>query len=272
MSGPARAVSLLEALRAGAGGFAPAPGGDAEPEPTALAALALDDDAARGWLVDHQRSDGGFIVGPEGLRNDIATPLAAMALQGQPRERALDYLVGHRAQAIGFDERFPHDPETRGWGWTSLTFGWVEPTARAVHALKLLRPAAPEIGDGLAVLADRECSGGGWNYGNAEVLGRRLEAFLQTTAAGLIAVHDGPPELRDRAVAVVEALWPAEPGGLGWAMSAVALQLAGRDAGALLEALDALVEETGLLHDGVALAWAAVALGDRWQRLRVSAS
>ncbi len=271
MSSPEKAAALLAELRAKDGGFAPTVGGESEPEPTALAALALDDPQASRWLEAHQREDGSFLLGPDAVRNDVATPLAGIAVRGAARERALDYLVGHRAPLSALDERFPHDPSTRGWGWTSLTFGWVEPTARAVLALKLLRPGAPEIADGSAVLADRECTVGGWNYGNREVLGRSLEPFLQTTAAGLMAIHDTPSELRERAVAVVEALWPSEPGGLGWAMSVIGLRLAGRDASTFADELEVLVDTTNLLNDGVALAWAVLALGDGWEQLRTGA-
>jgi len=269
MSRSKRAQELLGQLRQPDGGFSPSLGGVSEPEPTALAALALDDADARRWLEEHQREDGGFVVGPASIRNDSSTALAALALGGAARGRALDYLVGHRAQAQADDPRFPHDPDTRGWGWTSLTFGWTEPTSRAVLALKLLRPGAEELQDGIRTLADRECRGGGWNYGNREVLGTDLEAFLQTTAAGLMAVHDGPADLRDRAVAVVDRLWSVERGGLGWAMSLAALQLVGRDEPGRTRELAELVETTSLLLDGVALAWAALALGDRWSLLRI---
>lgn len=268
MTSHARALELLEGHRQADGGFAPAPGGISEPEPTALAALALDDAGAREWLEATQRSDGGFVVGPPGLRNDTATALAALALLGDARERALDYLVEHRAQPQENDPRFPHDADTRGWGWTSLTFGWTEPTARGVLALKLLRRDAPELEDGLRTLADRECVGGGWNYGNREVLGRDLEPFLQTTAAGLMAVHDGPEDLRDRAITIVERLWSTERGGLSWSMSVTALHLAGVADDERADELSALVEETDLLSDGVALAWTVLALTDRWQLLK----
>ncbi len=270
MPDPTAAVRLLRRLRQDDGGFAPSAGGASEPEPTALAALALADPDAREWLRAAQRDDGSLIVGPEPVLNDTSTALAAIAMDGEARERAVDYLVGHQAQPLGFDDRFPHDPATRGWGWTSKTFGWAEPTARAVLALKLLRPSTPVVADGVAVLEDRECSVGGWNYGNPEVLGRKLEPYLQTSAAGLMAVHDGPVELRDRAVVAVERLWPDERGGLGWAMSLVALRLAGGDPAPLAAELETLVAESELLDDGVALAWAVLGLGDGWRQLRIS--
>lgn len=272
MSSASDVASILEELRQADGGFGPSADAPSEPEPTAMAALALDDDRARAWLEEHQREDGAWLVGPESVGNDAATPLAALALPGTSRERALDYLVAHRAVQAGPDERVPHDPETRGWGWTPTTFGWVEPTARAVLALKLLRPVATaEIADGLAVLADRESVGGGWNYGNRRVLGEDLPPFLQTTAAALLSLHDGPAELRDRGIEAVQRLWRAEPGGLGWAMSLGALRLCERGDAGIAGGLAHLATETHLLDDVVALSWAVLALGDGWRQLQVSA-
>ena len=261
---PSDAAAALAALRNADGGFPPAPGGASEPEPTALAAIALDDDAARAWLAAAQHSDGGFVVGPDAVGNDSPTPLAALALPaGAARERAVDYVVGHQAPKVGADDRIPHDPETRGWGWTSTTFGWVEPTGRALLALKILRPEAEQIADGNAVLADRECQAGGWNYGNKEVMGTIYEPFLQTTAAGLLGAQDLTNGIRERAVDVILRLWRQEPGGLGWAMSAAALRAIGRQEASLEAALSDRVASTGLYGDTVALAWTTIALGPR---------
>lgn len=262
---------LLKSMRNGDGGFPPAPGGASEPEPTALAAIALRDGDAVAWLQSHQAEDGGFILGPVAVRNDSATPLAALALgSGLAQERAVDYLLSHQAKQLGNDERFPHNPETLGWGWTSLTFGWVEPTARALHAVKLLAPdrGASAIADGRLVLQDRECAGGGWNYGNRAVLGRELEPYLQTTAAAVIALHDEADDLRARGLQVLEALWPNEQGGLGWAMTLAALKLCDAPSQALSDALAAYVDETQLFLDGVALGWAVIALGPELDTLR----
>ncbi len=269
-----RAAQLLRSMRNDDGGMPPSENGASEPEPTALASIALDDARAVAWLESHQAGDGGYLVGPPGVGNDSPTPLAALALPpGPSRDRALAYVIAHQVQPTGNDERFPHDADTRGWGWTSRTFGWVEPTARAVHALKVLAPsgAADVLADGLRVLEDRECANGGWNYGNPEVLGRALEPYLQTTAAAVIALHDQPGALRDRGVAVLRRLWRDEQGGLGWAMTLVALELCGVEADDLSEALDVLVEETLLFHDAVALGWAAVGMGPALNRMRVGA-
>lgn len=262
---------MLSELRQPDGGFGPSADAGSEPEPTAMAALALDDARARAWLLEHQRDDGGWLVGPESVGNYSATALGALATADIARERALDHLLTHRAVQAGADDRVPHDTSTRGWGWTPTTFGWVEPTARATLALKLLRPSATaEIADGLAVLADRECTDGGWNYGNRRVLEVDLPPSLQTTGSALLALHDRDDELRERGVATIHRLWADEPGGLGWAMSVVGLRLCGRAVGTLPEELGGLVETTGLLGDVVALSWTVLALGDGWQQLKIA--
>jgi hypothetical protein len=267
---PDDAAQLLAALRNPDGGFPPSSGGASEPEPTALAAIALDDGAARQWLTDHQRSDGGFVVGPDKVLNDSPTPLAALALPaGVARERALDYVTAHQAPALGADDRIPHDPKTRGWGWTSVTFGWVEPSARALLVLKLLRPKAQQIADGNAVMSDRECHGGGWNYGNKQVFGTLYEPFLQTTAAGLLSVQDRSDGIRERAIAVIQRLWRAEPGGLGLGQASAALHAVGRGDADLDAQLTTLVSGTKLFGDVVALAWTAIALGDGIDVIRI---
>ena len=95
-----RSAEALDRARTGEA-FGPLQGSDPEPEPTAPAAIALDDDLARGWLARAQRPDGSF--GPESgpVENDAATGLAALALaDGPERERALDHLVATPARRV----------------------------------------------------------------------------------------------------------------------------------------------------------------------------
>lgn len=264
-------IALHEA-RAGQA-FGPRPGSPAEAEPTALAAIALGDAAALAWLEGHQHADGGFGLRSGVVRSDAATPLAAIALPaGDARERALDHVVANRAERVPSSFATPHDPTTRGWGWTPDTFGWVEPTSRAVLALRLLRPSAGiEIDDGLSVLVDRECSGGGWNYGNSEVLGVELPPYVQTTAIALVGAQDALPEQRDRGLSYLSGRWADEPGGLGLALTLAAFRLLGHpDAGAVETRLARVFDAHRFLHDVVATAWAAIATGPALERLRAA--
>jgi hypothetical protein len=266
-----RLVTALRDARATDGGFGTLAGRAAEVEPTAVAALALDDPAGRDWLTSHQHRDGRFTVVPGPVQSTSATALAALALDpGPARDRALAVLPRLQARRAAPDPLVPHDRATRGWGWTPATFGWVEPTAWAVLALRRLRPAAPTIADGLRVLADRECKGGGWNYGNRVVYATELTPFVQTTAAAVIALQGTAPELlaRGRRVLLDRAL--DEQGGLSLAVASVALRLTG-DAPppAIEDALAARFEATAFLGDVTAIGWAVLATGPGFERLRV---
>jgi hypothetical protein len=269
-----RLVGVLREARAADGGFGPLAGRVAEVEPTAIAALALDDPAGRDWLATHQRRDGRFTVVPGPVQSTSATALAALALDpGPARDRALAVLPRLQARRAGPDRLVPHDPATRGWGWTPTTFGWVEPTAWAVLALRRLRPATPEIADGLRVLADRECTGGGWNYGNRVVYGEALAPFVQTTAAAVLALQGAEPELlaRGRRILLDRAL--EEQGGLSLALASTALRLTGEAPPPEIDA--ALADRfaaTAFLGDVTAIAWAALATGPGLERLRVGAN
>jgi len=267
-----RSAETLDRARTG-DAFGPTPGAEPEPEPTALAAIALDDDAARRWLSGTQRPDGSFglVAGP--VENDAATGLAALALPaGAERERALDHLVATPARAVPSDPVTPHDPNVPGWGWTLGTAGWVEPTARALLAFRRLRPdATTQIDRAVGFLADRECVGGGWNFGNRTVYDVELPPFAQTTAAGLIGLHalasgDG---LVLRGVDALRRLWPVEHGPLTLAMSLAAFRL--------LRLSDADEVETALERtldapppDVISLAWIALASGPGLSELAVT--
>ncbi len=269
----ARLSDALARARAGEA-FGPRPGSPAEAEPTALAAIALEDEAAVAWLEGHQHPDGGFGLRSGILRSDASTSAAAIALPaGGARERALDHLVTNRATSLPSSPDTPHDPNTRGWGWTPDTFGWVEPTARALLALRLGRPSAtPQIDDGFAVLTDRECVGGGWNYGNREVLGFELPPYVQTTAMALLGTQDALPDQRERGLSYLATAWPNEPGGLSLALTLAAFRLLDVDAVDAVETrLGREFETHAFLGDVLSTAWAVIATGHTLERLRVTA-
>ena len=192
------------------GGFGPRVGLPSEPEPTALATIALDDGDGRTWLAEHQADDGSVPFDAGRRRERLGTAFAAIALgAGAARERALDHVEASQAPGPS-TASVPHDPSVHGWAWTEGTFGWVEPTARAILALRLYRPEAPAIADGVGMLRDRESVGGGWNYGNRTVFDEALPPYAQTTAAALIGLQTLDLELEDRGVVALRRLWPTE--------------------------------------------------------------
>jgi hypothetical protein len=262
-------AGLLAPLRNLDGGFGPRAGGASELEPTALAAMALNDSDAKEWLAKEQRENGSFAVDVGPYVSDSATGLCALALgPGPAREHALDYLESTRAEHVDTTAAVPIDPSAVGWGWARGTASWVEPTARALWALRVTRPSSRRIADAVALLRDRESVGGGWNYGNREVLGEELPAFAQTTAIALVGLRGLDRELETRGLAVLARLWREESaGGLSLATAIAAFRIHGDVTNAQMArvSLERLVEETALVGDGTALAWAALALGDRLQ-------
>ena len=260
------ARSLLDRYRNADGGFGPRVGQPSELEPTALAAMALADQDAAAWLAAVQRSDGAFAfdVGP--YVNDSATGLCALAVgPGSEREKALDYLENAQAQRVESSAAVPIDPSAVGWGWVGGTASWVEPTARALWALRVARPSSSRIADAVALLRDRGSVGGGWNYGNREVLGEELPPFAQTTAAALIGLRRLDPDLEMSGLDSLRRLWRIEAaGGLSLAMTMAAFRTheAPSDAESVGVVLERLVRATGLLGDGLAVGWAALAASD----------
>jgi hypothetical protein len=246
--------------------------GPPEPEPTALAALALESTTAERWLHQHQAEDGGFAAGGPSVSNTAATPLAAIAMTDtEARARALDFMRQNRAAEP--PEGVPSSTDVRGWGWTPTTYGWVEPTSRVLLAMRLVDPtASDDIKEAVALLAERETEQGGWNYGNASARGTDLKPYVQTTAAGVVALQGLEEPMLDRAVRLLHDRAPHEAGGLSLAMSILALRLADDDAALVDSLVTSLVEQyeaTAFLGDLVTLGWATLATGDGIDRVRV---
>jgi hypothetical protein len=242
---PARS-HLLGSQDADGGWGANSSGGPSATEPTSLAVMALrgadDPEASRAadrglvWLRERQRSDGSWPVSDQVPMGSWMTSLAALALAGSPIDRSragagARWLLEQEGRPVPWTSRlffflFPRydvidlDLELKGWSWFENTFGWVEPTAYALIALKTLRADLPQsqtrsrIEEGERMLVDRVCEGGGWNYGNSRVYDEELWPYPDTTALALLALQDRPglPEVRssldalDRMVARNESL------------------------------------------------------------------
>jgi hypothetical protein len=196
--------------------------------------------------------------------NDSATGFGALALgPGAERERALDALESSRAAHADSSAAIPIDESAIGWAWTRGTASWVEPTARALWALRVARPSSMRIEDAANFFRDRESVGGGWNYGNREVLGVDLPPFVQTTAITLVGLSGLDHDLEARGLDSLRRIWRDESaGGLSLATALAAFRTHGAtaDAREVRIELENLIADTELLGDGVALAWAALAL------------
>jgi hypothetical protein len=174
-------------------------------EPTCWALLALGDEANPEALRRWPSVDGLLLEHAGGRPNFAFHGLALTTLLN----RQIEHETGNAALVAGIQrvkgiavEDLGHarqNNQIQAWSWTSDTFSWVEPTAYCLLALKQARRAgfavdATRIGDAEALLFDRCCSGGGWNYGNANMLGKELLPYVPTTALSLLALQDRTSE------------------------------------------------------------------------------
>ena len=253
-------LQALLARRSSGGGFPPSRRGPAEVEPTVLAGLALGSDAgARRWVERRQRPDGGF--GESTGRHDGPTTaaLAALLLEGEAAERALEFAIAHRGLPLpgAGDER-------EGWGWTADTRSFVEPTSRVLIAARRVAPSdADVLAEGKRLLETWQCADNGWNHGVATVLGDDLTGYAQTTAVALIALqHERREGFVARGLGFLRERWSREAGRMTVAQARIAFRLHGdaREAAATSDALARIVHRASSAST-VALAWSALATG-----------
>jgi len=289
----------LLASRNSDGGWGYHAGKHSRLEPTAWALLALAEDPAADTtsalvevLARWQRPDGLLTCVPSAPPNLAFNGLATIALlhaaHAHPDLALIDPLLGRLLRGIvaikgstfslaqrAFLWLVPsattsqQDNDLRGWPWVEGTFSWVEPTAWCLLALKRSRlqmapaPGAGRIEEAERLLLDRCCTGGGWNYGNSNMLGKQLMAYVPTTAVGLLAMRDRrvTAEVR-RSVDFLARHRTAEVSGMALSLAAIALGACGLPVEDVEEALIEDVTRTGLPNNAVrAMALCALAGG-----------
>lgn len=251
MSALVLARDFLRRSRLPTGGWPYLAGGPATPEATVLAAAAGPEaewlDSA--WLGSNEQAWASFLLPAVGWTRDPALCAAALerieAFQSTPVE-GLD----------GFDATLP------GWSWISGTAAWVQPTAFAMLSLRRTGRAPERVEQGVAMIVDRQCADGGWNYGNPEVLGAQLASHLDSTGWALLALPPRP-ELRpaiERGLSYIAGA-VQRPSTMGLALGALAHLAHGEDASPFLPGLAARVGEDGVRARTDLTALAAAALG-----------
>ena len=142
------------------------------------------------------------------------------------------------------------DNSLQAWSWIDGTFSWVEPTAWCLLALKQWSATPGASGDRTRIvvaeqmLLDRCCAKGGWNYGNANMLGQDLKPFVPTTALTLLSLRiESLPEVA-RSVAFLEREATSERSGTALALALMALRAYGRSTDAVRDILIALLPTT----------------------------
>ena len=253
-------------------------------EPTVWALLALSSlppgpaiataiDRGWTWLASIQQPSGLLLepgvptanYGWNGLALIAATAstVAAAKTLARPVSTAL---VGAKGRAFEGDRSvIDQDSSLQAWSWVENTFSWVEPTAYCLIGLKRLeqRSASTTVRttEGEAVLLDRVCEVGGWNYGNSNVLGQDLRPYVPTTALGVLAMGDrlAHPAVA-RSLQWLEKNAETEKSAIALSLASTALHACGRPFAGALAALEAQDRQTSFLSNSHLVASALHAL------------
>jgi hypothetical protein len=273
-------ADLLAAGRNPDGGWGYYQGKKSRLEPTAWSVLALASaglggaaagDGLRVWPA----RDGLLLERAGGEPNYGFHGLALLALH----VAGIEHRDGNRALLGGLRrvkgialEPSPINRQDNGiqaWSWIDDTFSWIEPTAWCLLALKTCAETcrAPvddiRVRDAERMLADRSCRGGGWNYGNSNMLGKELMPYVPTTAVTLLALRDrGTEPFVTEALAFLERHATFERSATALSLASRALRAYGRDTQAVLAALREQLPITVALGNHAAAAAALYALMD----------
>lgn len=198
------------------GGWGYYPGRKSCLEPTAWSLIALQQGPAveRGWklLSSWQREDGSWraasqvdesswatslVVLLHGLRQDFGDSCRRGVRWLLGQQGAGESLLGKLTRVLTRRKVVDQDVTLAAWPWRTGNAAWVEPTSYAMLALRAVGHRVDSdavrhrLQQGERMLLDRRCKDGGWNYGNRRVLDTDLESFPETTAAALLALHNG---------------------------------------------------------------------------------
>ena len=211
-------------------------------EPTCWALLALRS-ADPSVLARWPSADGRLLERSGGEVNYAFHALALLTLTARGAQhtagtaRLAEALQNAKGLAIKDSTINRQDNKLQGWSWIDGTFSWVEPTAWGLLALRKLAATGHHVerarmDDAEAVLVDRCCENGGWNYGNSNMLGKELRPYVPTTAIALMALQK--PQ-KERSIAVVsksldylQRAAASEPSGMAIALASLALRVHAR--------------------------------------------
>ncbi len=281
----------------GSWGFSPGKAGAIEPTAYALMSLASEESAhgaversltflkktqtARGaWPINTQDTEeaawataiaGLALLRFEGTESICRT--AAQFVEGSFARHPRSWILRFADWMRSFDASYVEE-NLRGWKWTPDTANWVEPTSYALLFLKkFLRSSAssspeaggsrdlkPVIAEAESLLYQRMCKEGGWNYGNARVLGEELRPYPLTTAIALIALQNPSNQECQRSLAYLQRAAADERSALALCMAVHCLSLYGIQAERWMRAATVLYDETQFLQNIKTSALALLAL------------
>lgn len=237
------------------------------------------------WLLGMQLANGAWPYASTPQTGSWVTSLAMIALSDSPRyqQSALQgakWLLKQKGERLGFLPSLMYrlgdkkqagkmNPDLQGWAWTPRTASWVEPTAYALLALRKFRPLLDQklsderVRQGEALLYNRMCVDGGWNYGNAVVLKEQLPPYPDTTAISLIALqHHADKHENQLSLHVLNKLVEQQKSGLILSWAIICRSLYGQSSAGLQNQLMEQYHKAGFLGQSKLLALALIALGN----------
>ena len=252
--------------RNGDGGWGYSAGKTSRLEPTCWALLALPDVQAA-VLTSWPSASGLLRERPNGETNFAFHALALLTMAARGAEHRdgnatlAKSLENAKGLALGESGNNRQDNSLQGWAWIAGTFSWVEPTAWALLALRKQQARgqhveAARLTEAEALLVDRCCENGGWNYGNSNMLGKRLRPYVPTTGVALLALQNKTVPEVTKSITYLEQAAVSEPSAVALSLAVLALRSHGRSEGPARAALAAQAGRTIELgqHLGAAMA------------------
>ena len=244
------------------------------------------------WLTERQNPNGSWRLNDVATAGSWTTALAIIALSAFPEQqkRALDasrWLLTQEGSkpgilaelilwATGKSNVNRLNNDLIGWSWVPNSFSWVEPTSYALTALKKVRSSLPaeavneRIQQGEAMIYDRMCKGGGWNYGNSKVLDYALWPYPDTTAVALIALQDrAGDQANQESLQALRKTADQANSGLAASWAAISLNVYGQDTRDWQKRVEKRFRETGFLGETKTLALALMALNGKANPFRI---
>ncbi|HYJ17167.1 MAG TPA: prenyltransferase/squalene oxidase repeat-containing protein [Candidatus Limnocylindria bacterium] len=278
------------------GGWGAVRGKRSNTETTSLAVMALQalaggtsaDNRRRGieWLVRRQNPDHSWPLNQTVTAGSWTTALAITALGAsvEHSERvhaAARWVLEQKGSkpgilaeiilwATGQSGVNKLSKDLIGWSWVPSSFSWVEPTSYALIALKKQRlhltgtNVDERIREADAMIYDRMCTGGGWNYGNSKVLDYALWPYPDITALALIAMQDHASEKANQdSLQVLSKTARETDSGLALCWAATCFNLYGRDPSDFHKQIEKRFATSEFLGETKTLALAVIALGGK---------
>lgn len=227
------------------------------PEPTCYSLLALantsfSQDEPLRWIASLVNEHGQLYLpnddSPNWGTSQLIIMLSRLNLLMDVRQASINWLLEWKSQYVETSEVVTLDGSLIGWPWISDTFSWVQPTSFAIFALKLVGLKGHErVKEAEALLFDRICPDGGWNFGNPIMLNRPVDPSLSETAIAIFALQDVPKAVTaiEEGLELLEKELPNYPSALALSLGILCLRIFDRPIDRYVDLLLARQESDG---------------------------